>query len=616
MPQKVKFFKFHKFDLILTLIFLLISILWLTFLWNKELSNYKKRIVQNAFNAAEGLNGIMLKNLSAKSEDKNSIAYISLKERIQKIAEKSDNVRFVYFLKKTDDKLYFLVDSEPEISEDYVNPGDLFEEANEIFYRAFTENKPIVSNPIVDRWGTWVEILIPLEHELTGEVFTVFGMSYFADSFLDYPKKQLNEAVLKLFLLFALLIVFEKFLLKHLELKKTVYNLKEATIKANQCSKAAEEANQAKSRFLANMSHEIRTPLNGISGFAQILNETNLSDEQGKFLYHILKSSEILIELINQILDLSKIEAGEMKLESYPFNLKKLLNDILNMFSPKIDEKNLKLNLVFDDYCPEWISGDALRLKQILINLTGNAVKFTEKGEISIKVYAENKVENKVDIYFEVKDTGIGIPAEKVSNLFNPFYQTDDSTTRKYGGTGLGLAVTKELIELMGGKIEVESAENIGSTFKFKISFQFAEIFNQNFSEKNHIEEKKTIINSDIKILLVEDDIFSRNLIIVKLNKQNLKCDIAVNGKEAVNAVLLKKYDIILMDCQMPVMDGYTATKKIRELDNGKKTPIIAMTAHAMAGDREKCIESGMDDYVSKPVNLKILFDLIRKYSS
>ncbi len=375
----------------------------------------------------------------------------------------------------------------------------------------------------------------------------------------------------------------------------------------------AEIANGLKSQFLANMSHEIRTPMNGIIGFLDLLQFTKLTYEQVEYVKEAKIASTMLLHLINDILDFSKIEAGKIIMEDDAFNLRKTVDDVVSMLYPRAKEKNIDIFVNINENVPDSLSGDAIRLKQVLNNLIVNAIKFTHKGKIDI-IVSLNKIKNGlVSVGFIIKDTGIGISEENQKKLFMPFVQADTSTTKSFGGTGLGLIISKKIVNLMGGDIELESEFLKGSTFKFSVILKITGNLKKS-KDENEMEEDYGIIDNKPNILLVEDNETNRMILIKMLKHKNYCCDVASDGMEAIQAVQKKDYDIIFMDCQMPKLNGYEATKKIRELQgNNKHSTIIAMTAAAMAGDKERCIEAGMDEYISKPINFNEVYRLIEE---
>jgi len=382
--------------------------------------------------------------------------------------------------------------------------------------------------------------------------------------------------------------------------------------------KIAEDANVSKSQFLANMSHEIRTPMNGYMGMIQLMQSTHLTAEQNEYLDIAKSSADSLLALIDDILDYSKIEAGKMELDKRRFKLEYLLSETLNLFKISIIKANLFIEVNIDKGVPEFFLGDLFRIKQILSNLIGNAIKFTKQGGVSLHIKAITENEgNNVLLEFEVKDTGIGIPADKLECLFKRFSQVDNSDTRAYGGSGLGLAICKGLVEKMNGEIWVESNLGIGSSFYFTCQLELGDV---EIRQNRVNEERVSIEHKKIKILLVEDDLISRTIIERYAMKNSWEITNAVNGQNAIDSFKQKKFDIVLMDVQMPVLDGYTATNQIRAYEHKRgqiaRTPIIALTAYTIKGDRENCLAAGMDDYLSKPVDLKALNAMILKWTS
>ena len=388
---------------------------------------------------------------------------------------------------------------------------------------------------------------------------------------------------------------------------------------ADELAKARDEAlrsNQAKSAFLATMSHEIRTPINGILGFTYLLNETTLDEEQKDYLKSVNSSANLLLELINQILDISKIEAGKLTLEPVVFTLKTVLNDVIDLFYPMMLRKNLKFELDFGKNVPNNFIGDEKRLKQILINLFGNAVKFTHSGTITIRVRGKY-YDNNYKLFVSIKDTGIGISKEHSEKIFKPFEQVANQVA---GGTGLGLSISRSLATLMNGALNVYSKKDVGSTFFFTVMLDAPKIdqhSTQNAHEQNQSISKVIKKPNSPLILLVEDNIENQKVAQKILTIHNYSVQIACNGKDCLKWLELNTPDIILMDVQMPEMDGYEATKKIRAGACGQKlitTPIIGLTAYALKETYENCINAGMNDLLTKPFRPEILLSLIKKW--
>ena len=380
----------------------------------------------------------------------------------------------------------------------------------------------------------------------------------------------------------------------------------EAKINAENATIIAENAVKAKQQFLSNMSHEIRTPMNAIIGFTKVVLKTDLTAKQKEYLNAIKMSGDALIVLINDILDLAKVDAGKMTFEKTPFKMKSSITAMLHLFETKIQEKNLRLVTEYDSNIPEVLVGDPVRLHQIILNLVSNAVKFTTKGKITVSVDLLHEEEDKVIIQFSVTDTGIGISKEKIGKIFENFQQASSGTSRLYGGTGLGLAIVKQLVESQGGSIRVKSIVDEGSIFSFTLSFQKT---SSEAELENEIVELDTEIKN-IKVLVVEDIPLNQLLMKTLLDEFGFARDIAENGKIAIEKLKTNDYDIILMDLQMPEMNGFEATEYIRETMNSK-IPIIALTADVTTVDLAKCKAVGMNDYIAKPVDERLLYSKI-----
>ncbi len=410
--------------------------------------------------------------------------------------------------------------------------------------------------------------------------------------------------------------VEEKLRLANLHLEESARQLRKKNEELALALAAAREAAEIRTRFLAAMSHEIRTPMTGVLGMTELLLCTPLDPEQRHYAETIKESTESLLRIVNDILDLSKIEAGKLEIERVVFDLRVTLRAVTTILLPQAHAKGLRLITEVADDVPAWLSGDPGRLRQVLVNIAGNAVKFTERGEVRLSAEVAEREGERASIRFVVEDTGIGIAPEQIEAIFEEFVQADSSAGRRFGGTGLGLSIAKRLVEMMGGGIGCSSRPGQGSVFWFVIPFQIAAAQPSGEAGRPRPETGDIRFSRRRRVLVVEDNPVNRTIAVRLLARAGCEVDAVESGREAVEACAATDYDLVLMDVNMPGVDGYEATRRIRRSEPpGRHTPIVAMTASAMQGDRDRCLQCGMDDYVSKPFSADRLRELFERWA-
>ena len=397
-----------------------------------------------------------------------------------------------------------------------------------------------------------------------------------------------------------------------------VSDRKQVEMELEQAKVVAEAANATKTEFLANMSHEVRTPMNAILGFAELLQYSEITVEQQEYIDSIRQSGELMLTIINDILDLSKLEVGDLQMNTHPFDPYALIDSVTCLFQRRLAMKRLELAVEIDPAVPRHLTGPFERLQQLLINFVSNAIKFTDSGGIILTVSCTEQISPApVALKFSVQDTGVGIPPANCDRIFDPFVQGDLSASKSYEGTGLGLAICKRIIDLIGGEIGVDSAVGEGSTFWFIVPLHYPVENGERSPTANTAERDTSALQLAPRVLVVEDNPSNRKVLLAMLRKLGYRADWSVDGQQALAKLAQQSYDLILMDCQMPLVDGYEATRQRRQQEATLKqprTPIIGITAYAMSEDRQKCLNAGMDDYISKPVTLSELSGMLERW--
>lgn len=582
----------------------------------------RSKLLLRAVTAATMISYDRVGRLTGTEDDLGSPDYEYLREQMIAVQAVNPDCRFVYLLKIVDNRMVLLLDSEPITSEEYTPPGYEYKQASDELYQIFSDGKAFVEGPLGDEWGIWVSGLATVRDPADGRVVAVLGLDIAAS---DWQASVITTRLIAIGVTLAVLIMmYALFYALHTSASaaKRVY------LAEKQAKEAVEAVSQAKSQFLAYLSHEIRTPVNGILGLGEILETTLLDKCQRDYVSAIAYSARSLLTVVNEVLDFSKIEANKMKVENINFTFRSVVENAAAMLQATAFNKGLDLSVTVDQSIPQLVTGDPARLQQVLLNLIGNAIKFTDAGKVEVKATGLRQDTHIIHVKFTITDTGIGLDPAEINKLFHPFAQADGANARKYLGSGLGLSISADLIKLMGGEIGVISRKGEGSSFWFHLPLGLANPDSEQVANGivGSLQPNEAVpawliqpVTRDAKIgevLVVEDNPVIQQVVSSQLGHLGLTTDVAGNGQEAVQKALKTEYKMIFMDCGLPLLDGVAATRLIRngEAATGRHIPIIALSGKSLPDEQQQCLAAGMDDCLVKPVSLQDIKQTVERW--
>lgn len=580
----------------------------------------RSKLLLRTATAAAMISYERVERLTATAADLDSPDYKYLYRQIMETRSLNPDCSYVYLLKMVDGKLVFAMDSDDENASDFSPPGEEYNEASAELRNIFINGTPFVEGPLGDQWGVWVSGLAAVRHPEDGRVLAVLGLD------IDVREWQEQVALARFTAISVTAMVLVLMFTVFYALRVSTTAAHRVYLAEKQAKEAAEAVSEAKSQFLAYLSHEIRTPVNGILGLGELLQATLLDIRQREYVSAIAYSARSLLTVLNDVLDFAKIEAKKMTIEISNFEFRALIAGVNKILQAGAANKGIGLATVIDPAIPKVVGGDPARLQQVLLNIGGNAIKFTDAGQVEIKAECQEQDEHTIRIKVTVTDTGIGLSPDEIDKLFQPFSQAEGANARKYLGSGLGLSISANLIELMGGEFGVTSKKGAGSVFWFTLPFTVTlekpDILSVNRQQTDSIlpvwltqpSVRKGEAAGDV--LIVEDNPVNQQVVKAQIKRLGLTPDLAGNGQEAVDMAAKTNYKLIFMDCGLPILDGFAATRMIREREagTGQHTPIIALTADFMIGEREKYLAAGMDDGLVKPVSGKELSQVIERW--